>query len=247
MKSKLLIITIIILITVACQEVKREVINNGDRVAVAYKEKEAKLQTLFESKAVKWENFQLFFRVFKQEEILEVWAKNTTTEYFTLMKTYPFCTNSGTLGPKRKEGDRQIIEGFYTINRFNPKSSFYLSLGLNYPNKSDLILSDKDQPGSDIFMHGACVSVGCISITDDKIKEIYLLANEAKKQGQTNIEVHCFPFKLDNNSIERVIKNQPEFAKNKDFWQNLKVGYDFFNQKKQSFDIDVNDAGKYIY
>lgn len=247
MKFKIFLFSILLFLSIACQEVKSQMVKNDDRVAVAYQEKEAILQDLFAKKDIKWNDFQVFFRVFKQENVLEVWARSATTEYFTLVKTYPFCANSGSLGPKRKEGDRQIPEGFYTINRFNPKSSFYLSLGLNYPNKSDLILSDKTQPGSDIFIHGACVSVGCVSITDDKIKEVYLLANEAKKHGQKNIEVHCFPFKLDNGSIEKVIAKQSDFKQYKAFWQNLKIGYDFFNREKQPFDINVNSDGKYVY
>jgi len=247
MKSKLLIIVSILLITAACQETKNRIMNNGDRVAVAYEEKEAMLKELFKKKAVNWDDFQLFFRVFKQEEELEVWAKSGTIEHFTLVKTYPFCTNSGTLGAKRKEGDYQIPEGFYTINRYNPKSSFYLSLGLNYPNKSDLILSDKTAPGSDIFIHGACVSVGCVSITDDKIKEVYLLTNEAKKHGQTNIEVHCFPMKLKENAIENMIAKDPKFKQYQSFWNNLKIGYDFFERKKQLFKIAVDENGKYTF
>lgn len=231
----------------ACQDVKNQVLHNGDRVAAAYEEKEAMLQDLFVQKKVNWADFHLFFRVFKQEEILEVWAKSATSEQFVLIKTYPFCTNSGTLGAKRKEGDRQIPEGFYSINRFNPKSSYYLSLGLNYPNASDLILSDKAAPGSDIFIHGACVSVGCVSITDDKIKEVYLLANEAKKHGQNTIEVHCFPMKLNNNAIEKTIAENPKFKQYQDFWNNLKIGYDLFEKEKKLFEVDVEENGAYIF
>lgn len=242
MKKRLLATLVISLFLgiIACQKVKNQVMNNADRVAVAYDEKEAMLKGLFAKRQVNWNNFELFFRAFKQEESLEVWGKSRDSETFVLMKTYSFCTNSGTLGPKRKEGDRQIPEGFYTINRFNPKSSFYLSLGLNYPNASDLILSDKTAPGSDIFIHGACVSVGCISITDDKIKEVYLLANEAKKHGQNGIPVHIFPFKMTDSNI----KNGG--AAYRDFWKNLKVGFDFFEQKKRLFEVKVDEGGRYI-
>lgn len=221
--------------------------NNGDRVAVAYEEKEAMLKGLFADKSVSWNDFQLFFRVFKQEEQLEVWAKSKNSETFMLVKIYPFCTNSGDLGPKRKEGDYQIPEGFYTINRYNPKSSFYLSLGLNYPNASDLILSNKAEPGSDIFIHGACVSVGCVSITDDKIKEVYLLANEAKKHGQNDIPVHVFPMKLKGNAIKNMIAKNPQFKQHESFWNNLKIGYDAFEQEKQLFKIVVDENGQYTW
>lgn len=245
--KKLLLITILFMFTNACQDVKNRVLHNGDRVATAYEEKEAMLQELFAKKGVNWADFQLFFRVFKQEEELQIWAKNIDTEAFTLIKIYPFCTNSGTLGAKRKEGDHQIPEGFYKINRFNSKSSFYLSLGVNYPNESDLILSDKTQPGSDIFIHGACVSVGCVSITDDKIKEVYLLANEAKKHGQNTIEVHFFPMKLNDNAIEKTIAKNPQFKPHETFWKDLKMGYDLFEKEKKLFPIKVNKNGKYTF
>jgi murein L,D-transpeptidase YafK len=231
----------------ACQDVKNRVLHNGDRVAAAYEEKEIMLKELVAEKGVNWNDFQLFFRVFKQEEELQVWAKSAEKADFTLIKTYPFCTNSGKLGPKRKEGDHQIPEGFYKINRFNSKSSFYLSLGVNYPNASDLILSDKTQPGSDIFIHGACVSVGCVSITDDKIKEVYLMANEAKKHGQNTIEVHCFPMKLKNNAIEKSIAKNPKFKQYESFWDDLKIGYDFFEKDKKLFKISIDERGKYVF
>lgn len=248
MKYELLVISVIFLLITACQDVKNQVsniTNNGDRVAVAYEEKEAILQKLFLEKGIDWNGFEIFFRVFKQEETLEVWAKNKGNEKFVLIKTYPFCTSSGTLGPKRKEGDRQIPEGFYKINRFNPKSSFYLSLGLNYPNKSDLILSDKAQPGSDIFIHGACVSVGCVSITDDKIKEVYLLANEAKKQGQKGIEAHFFPFIMTKENIKFHTNLTKRYDSYLDFWQNLKIGFDKFEEGRMLFDVQVDGNGRY--
>src|SRR5690606_11025729 len=100
-------------------------------------------------------------------------------EKFTLVKTYPVCSSSGLPGPKRKKGDRQTPEGFYHIDRFNPQSAFHLSLGINYPNSSDKILGHSD-PGGDIFIHGSCVTIGCVPLTDDLIKEVYVLAVEAK-------------------------------------------------------------------
>lgn len=223
------------------KEIVQQQENTIDRVKVAYDEKETLLKAIFDKKHLKWNDFQLFLRAFKQEELLEIWVKSANYQTFTLVKSYPFCTNSGTLGPKRKEGDYQIPEGFYHINRFNPKSNFYLSLGLNYPNASDLILSDKAEPGSDIFIHGACISVGCISITDDKIKEVYLLANEAKKHGQTDIPVHIFPFKMTDSNIEN------GKAKYHDFWKNLKVGYDYFEREKRLFEVKINTNGQYIW
>ena len=49
-----------------------------------------------------------------------------------------------------------------------PTASYYLSLGINYPNVSDKILSDSLRPGSAIYIHGSCVTVGCIPDNDDQ-------------------------------------------------------------------------------
>ena len=55
-----------------------------------------------------------------------------------------------------------------------------MSLGLNYPNASDKIISQKTDPGGDIYIHGSCVTVGCIPIQDFQIEEVYILAMGAK-------------------------------------------------------------------
>jgi murein L,D-transpeptidase YafK len=100
---------------------------------------------------------------------------------------------SGAMGPKRMEGDYQVPEGFYYINEFNPNSLYHLSLGLNYPNASDRILSDSSRPGNNIYIHGNCVSTGCIPISDVPIEELYYIASNVKAQGQDFIPVHVFP------------------------------------------------------
>ena len=70
----------------------------------------------------------IMLRIFKQENVLEVWKQADTGRYEKL-KEYEICKWSGRLGPKFKEGDRQAPEGFYTINpwQMNPNSEYYLS------------------------------------------------------------------------------------------------------------------------
>ncbi len=157
-------------------------------------------------------NFHLYIRAFKNEKILEVWIKEKNADQFTLLHTYEFCTSSGSLGPKRRQGDLQIPEGVYHINHFNPESNFYLSLGLNYPNASDKILSDKQHPGSAIYIHGNCVTIGCIPLTDDKIKEVYIMAVEARNGGQEKIPVHIFPTRLTEQGISFLKSNHARFG-----------------------------------
>lgn len=182
--------------------------------------------------------FDLFLRVFKLEDVIEVWVKPQTIEQYTHLKDYPVCRKSGTLGPKRKEGDRQVPEGFYHIDRFNPNSSFHLSLGINYPNASDKIRGDQKAPGSDIFIHGACVTVGCLPITNPLIEELYALAEMAKgHEGQ--IPVHIFPFRMNGPLAKTDQRHQS-------FWAELLPAYRFFEQKKELPIIEIDEQGKYL-
>jgi len=141
-----------------------------------------------------------------------------------------------------RKWDFQVPEGFYKIDRFNPKSNYYLSLGINYPNKSDKIRGDKIKPGSDIFIHGDCVTVGCIPITDDKIKELYVLAKQAKRNGQHTIPVHIYPAKLTLENLE--ILRLP-YKEQISFWKELKIIHDQFESTKQVPNFEINSKGAY--
>jgi murein L,D-transpeptidase YafK len=160
-----------------------------------FNKKEDTLRKEFEKKGLQWPAKFMYIRSFKYDAQLEVWVKNDAREQYKLFKTYKVCMQSGTMGPKRFQGDYQVPEGFYYINEFNPNSNYHLSLGLNYPNASDRVLSDSLRPGGDIYIHGSCVSVGCIPVTDDQIEEIYIIASYAKASGQDFIPVHVFPIK----------------------------------------------------
>ncbi len=192
-------------------------------------------------KGIDVDEIKIFLRAFKKEEILEVWISGGN-EKFQKLRTYPFCANSGTLGPKRKEGDYQIPEGLYHINIMNPWSQFHLSMGLNYPNKSDKIRSDYTSLGSDIYIHGGCMTIGCIPITDKNIKELYTLVNLSKKET-SKTPVHIFPFRMSNWNIKRNVRKFPE---NQSFWQELKPFYDSFENKKLIPSFYINSSGEYI-
>jgi len=217
------------------------------RVKTAYKEKEKRVKDLLEKKGINVDTMEIFIRAFKKEEVLEVWAKNKPETIFKFIIQYKFCTSSGELGPKRRQGDLQIPEGFYFIDRFNPWSSYCLSLGINYPNRSDRIIGNKRDPGGDIFIHGSCVTIGCIPITDDKIKELYIIAVEAKSNGQRKIPVHIFPAKLDTKNFEDLKGDFSDSATLIEFWKNLSEGYKFFESKKNLPKITVLANGNYKF
>lgn len=220
---------------------------NFERVKNAYNEKEATVKQYFTQKHFKANGFHLFIQAFKKEKKLEVWIREKNNQEYALLTAYDFCSTSGVLGPKRREGDKQIPEGVYQINHFNPASNFHLSLGINYPNASDKILSDRQRPGGAIYIHGDCVTIGCIPITDDKIKELYILAIEARDNGQLAIPVHIFPMKLDAanfNELKTSYSHAPTLV---DFWSNLQTVYLDFEKTKQVNTVKVNSRGQYFY
>ena len=220
---------------------------NFPRPSEAFAQKQDTLEKQFKAKGLVWPAKYMYIRSFKYDSELEVWVKNDLKDKFQLFKTYKVCALAGTLGPKRMEGDYQVPEGFYYINEFNPNSNYYLSLGINYPNASDRILSDSLRPGSAIYIHGSCVTVGCIPITDRQIGELYVLAAFSKSQGQDFIPVHIFPVRFDNeksvNYLEKLTENNNRL---KDFSERMENAFDYFEKYKQVPVILIKDNGQYI-
>ena len=101
------------------------------RVANAFGNKEDTLQKEFKAKGLRWPARYVFIRSFKYDSQLEVWVKNDLKDKYKLFKTYKVCMQSGSMGPKRFQGDYQVPEGFYYINEFNSHSNYHLALGLN--------------------------------------------------------------------------------------------------------------------
>lgn len=162
----------------------------------------------------------IFIRIYKLSNELELWLKKG--ERFELFRTYPVCERSGYLGPKLAQGDDQAPEGFYSVTAdwMHPFSDFHLAFNIRYPNDHDRMLG---RTGSAIMVHGGCSSSGCFAMTDDRIEEIYTLAEVALLNGQQNFKVHVFPFPMtDANLVQH--KNSRWYK----FWLNLKEGSDLF-------------------
>ncbi len=222
-----------------------------ERVAAAYATHWQRAMQILKDKNLSTQSLDLLMVAYKQEAVLELWGRNANDQPYQLLKSYPFCTNSGQLGPKRCEGDRQIPEGFYQISAFNPKSRFHLSLRVNYPNEADLKQACPNRPGSDIMVHGGCSSIGCIAITDDLIKEVYLLALHAHQQ-KSKLNLYIFPSRFD----ESFMQNQSKLADSLStdwmsresliaFWHTLKIAKDQFEQKHFPILYHINSKGDY--
>lgn len=217
------------------------------RVAAAMNAKEDSLRAQFKKAGLTWPAKQVYIRSFKYDSELEVWVRNSVNEPFKLFKTYKVCAMAGAIGPKRIEGDYQVPEGFYYINEFNPKSSYHLSLGINYPNASDKVLSDSVRPGGDIYIHGNCVTVGCIPLQDGQIEELYVIAAWAKNQGQDFIPVHIFPIRYNvRKSFEYLARTTKDNQDLQKFAINIKEVFDYFEEYRKLPLIFVNRKGDYV-
>jgi murein L,D-transpeptidase YafK len=218
------------------------------RVSDAFKAKEDSLKKQFAEKGIEWPAKYMYIRSFKYDGQLEVWVKNERKEPYKLFKTYKVCALAGTLGPKRIEGDYQVPEGFYYINEFRPNSNYHLALGVNYPNASDRVLSDSLSPGSAIYVHGSCVTVGCIPITNDQIEDLYIIASTVHNSGQEFIPIHVFPVSFKNKKsmeyLDKFIKMRPEYEP---MMERLKYAYYYFDQKKTIPIVMVDKAGNYLF
>ena len=217
------------------------------RVRTAFNEKGEIITKRLNENEINVDGLNILIIAYKAEQILEIYAKKKTKTSYKKIVSYGICESSGQPGPKRKQGDYQVPEGFYYIDRYNPSSNFYLSLGINYPNKSDKIKSTATNLGGDIFIHGACVTIGCIPMTDNKIMEIYLYAIHARNSGQMQIPVYIFPFKMTDknfNEYKNKYKNNPGLVK---FWTNLKVGFDKFNNENKELNILTAKNGNYVF
>jgi len=216
------------------------------RVRAAYANHYHQIEQILKQNQISTDQLRLYLRAFKMEKQIELWALTRSSGKYQLLKTYEVCKLSGTLGPKRRQGDLQIPEGFYHIDRFNPASSFHLSLGVNYPNKSDVLLGDPSKLGGDIFIHGACVTIGCLPIRDQYIEELYVFCVEAKNSGQRKIPVTIFPSRLTDSEYQRLQNIYGNSHVNLNLWSSLKKGYEYFNQTKQLPTIEFSNNGRYI-
>src|SRR3954471_12955058 len=181
----------------------------------------------------------ILIRTYKKEAELEVWKKARSGR-FVLLKTFPICRWSGQLGPKRKQGDRQTPEGFYTImpKQMNPNSAYYLSFNIGYPNAYDRAHGGS---GAHLMVHGTCSSAGCYAMTDQQIAEIYALAREAFAGGQPAFQFQAYPFRM---TAENMVKyrSDPKIG----FWRQLKEGSDRFEATGEEPVVSVS-AGRYVF
>jgi hypothetical protein len=152
----------------------------------------ARLEPQFRAAGVPYPPSQVTMIGIKQERLLEVHAAGPDG-VFRLVCTYPILAASGVLGPKLKEGDRQVPEGIYRVPLLNPNSDFHLSIRLDYPNEFDREQGARDgrkDLGTDIMIHGDARSRGCLAMGDPGSEDLFVLA---ALTGIQNVKVILTP------------------------------------------------------
>ena len=223
----------------------REQQMNNTRVREAYAGKEKSVLKMLSEHSISRDSLRIYLRAFKTEKKIELWAKNTSDSVFKLIKEFPICEISGFVGPKRRSHDLQVPEGFYHISDLNPYSKYYLSMQINYPNASDSIRGVRGHLGNFIFIHGECVSSGCIAITNDKIKELFVYCIEAYNSGQEKIDLTIFPSHLSNNLYSGLTSKYSKYKDDLSLWADLKKSYDLFEKTKVPPNIKFLPDGKH--
>ncbi len=137
---------------------------------------ETTLKQRFELAGVDYPPQRIQLIALKQSRRLELWAYQG--DRWRYVHDYAVFAASGEAGPKLREGDKQVPEGFYRIVDLNPNSHFHLSMKLNYPNAFDWMQATRegrDAPGSNIFIHGSAWSSGCLAIGNRYVEELFYL------------------------------------------------------------------------
>jgi len=183
----------------------------GERLAQYGDSARRRLLPYFEEAHISYPPDRLVFVGVKQEKKLEVWACGDNRQ-FKLIRTYPILGASGRLGPKLREGDRQVPEGIYRIEWLNPNSRYHLSMKINYPNEFDRACAKKENRtnlGGDIMIHGGSASIGCLAMGDEAAEDLFILAAET---GIEKITVILTPVDLRTTELPAPPHPLPEWT-----------------------------------
>ncbi len=112
----------------------------------------------------------------------------------TVVRSYKIALGLEPVGPKERDGDFRTPEGWYRLARRNPRSDYFLSIQISYPNPQDMQRAHLHhwQTGGSIMIHGLPNRLknspwyyqhndwtdGCIAVSDADMVEIWLLTHE---------------------------------------------------------------------
>ena len=109
----------------------------------------------------------------------------------TVLRSYRVALGLNPVGPKEQEGDSRTPEGHYMLTRRNPRSEYFLSIQVSYPNDRDMQRARRNRlsPGGSVMIHGLPNELrreptyyekrdwtdGCIGVSDSDMLEIWLM------------------------------------------------------------------------
>jgi len=199
------------------------------RVAQYGEQVQQRLAPLLNAQSLAYPLCKMMLIGLKDEKILELHLAGTDGVY-RLIKRYPILAASGKSGPKLREGDLQVPEGFYAIEFLNANSRYHLSLRVNYPNPEDRQRAKEEgrtNLGGDIMIHGKAASIGCIAIGDPAIEEVFVLAHIV---GLENIGVIISPIDFRTRPMSEVNAENPKWLK--PLYERIKTALEDFKEKK---------------
>lgn len=158
----------------------------ADRIAQYGPVARSRLVPFFVAAGVPYPPARVVLLGLKQERELQVFAAAPGGD-LRYIRSYAIRGASGVLGPKLREGDRQVPEGVYRIWYLNPNSVAHLSLALGYPNASDVARAAEDgrdtaSLGGSIMIHGGSGSTGCLAIGDEPAEDLFVLAADVGQE-----------------------------------------------------------------
>lgn len=180
----------------------------SETVTLYGKDARSRLLPHFKRARVKYPPEKVLMLGLKQEKVLIIFAREEGGPLKQVVG-YPIVGTSGNAGPKLKEGDLQVPEGFYKISGLYPNSIAHLGLRVNYPNNQDRLRAKADKRtklGGDILVHGSFWSTGCLAMGNTAIEEIYILAHDV---GCKNIDLVLSPCDLTTTKPDIDFKKQP--------------------------------------
>ena len=112
-------------------------------------------------------------------------------QHGTVVRTYKVALGLNPIGTKERSGDFRTPEGSYRLIRRNPRSDFFLSMQVSYPNEADLKHAKRNHwdTGGSIMIHGLPNQLkrepkyyeitdwtdGCIALSNADMVEVWLL------------------------------------------------------------------------
>ena len=157
----------------------------------------ARLKAYFAAAGVAYPPAAITLVGLKSERTLQLYARGSGADSsWKIIHIYQVKAASGHLGPKLREGDKQVPEGVYGIDTLNPKSHYNVSMRVSYPNAFDKARAaeeHRDNLGGDIMIHGRAASIGCLAMGDPASEDLFTLAASV---GIGNVAVIIAPLDL---------------------------------------------------